>query len=150
MAQRGSVPPEHSAVFERPSALPPPATPPVVVASACRTTREVIAWSVASELGVRCYAAGSAADALARLGLDAEGTPLTERFGEAPPRPGTVLLDTDLLLEPGAGPALCRALHELDLDTVILRGSAPRDLVAAERTAATVVAGLRAAAARCA
>lgn len=152
MARRDSDPPEHSAVFERaPARLDPRREPPpVVVASSCRTTREVVAWALATEARVRCFVARSAAEALARLGLDPEGAPLTERFGEAPARPGTVLLDADLLLEPGAGPALCRALHDLDLETVILRGGAPRDLVAAERTAASVVAGLRRAAGRCA
>ena len=152
MAHRASEPPEHSAVFESPLARSVEArvAPPIVVASGCRTTREVLAWAIATELGTRCYVAASAADALARLGLDAEGAPLTERHGEVLARPGTMLLEVELLLEAGAGPTLCRALHDLDVDTVILRGTPHRDVVGAERVASTVLEVLRAARARCA
>ncbi len=144
MAQHASEPPEHSAVFERSPARSAAALapPPMVVASACRTTREVVAWAVATELGLRCYVAASAREALARLGLDPEGIPLMGS-ANATPMPGAMLLETDLLLEPVAGPALCRALHALEVRTLILRGGAPRDLVAAERAAASVLDRLR-------
>jgi hypothetical protein len=119
------------------------------VASSCRTTREVVAWAVATELGLRCYVARSAREALGALGLDDEGGPLTERFGEPRERPGAVALDAELLLEAATGPTLCRALHELAVATVVLRGGSPRDVMAAERAAALLLPTL-AGRARCA
>ena len=105
MAQHASEPPEHSAVFERSPARSAAALapPPMVVASACRTTRAVVAWAVATELGLRCYVAASAREALARLGLDPEGiplmgsanaTPMTQRPAMHWPAPGQTNAET--------------------------------------------------------
>jgi hypothetical protein len=144
---RESDVPEHSAVFERPPArsLGDTAERTVVVASACRTTREVVAWAVATELGLRCLVTSSSRETLIRLARRADGEPDPGQPGGIIELPRAVLLEPSLLLEPTAGPALCRVLHDLAMPTFILRVGTSRDLCAAERAAAGVLDSLEAA-----
>lgn len=153
MARRppNTDPPEYSAVFVR-SYVPSEdivRSPSIIVASACRTTREVVAWSTTATLGVRCFLASSACEALSMLGRDSRGRLGTTTSGQLD-LPGAILLETALLLESTAGPALCRVLHDLELPTFILRIGPARDLPAAERAADSVLPALRDSMARCA